>query len=268
MIQIKNLTKSYGRICVFDNLSLQVRTGSSTGIIAPNGAGKTTLFKILLGFTNIDHGEIHLFGELSHKDKVVYSSYLDNCRKRIGYVPEEAVFYEYLSPREYLQMLAILTRIPRAFQELRVNALLKLFKLGRWAEQMIATLSEGNRQRLSIAAAFVQGPELLILDEPLKSLDPGGRYHFQRLLSRFNQKGLPDLAIESRGTIFISSHLIADIERICSEVIILNHIGQIVAQGALTDVRNQLAEDASLEDVYLAVVEGFEDEEEWQLEEN
>ncbi|MFX1533910.1 MAG: hypothetical protein ACFFDI_06710 [Promethearchaeota archaeon] len=74
---------------------------------------------------------------------------------------------------------------------------------------------------------------------------------------------MPDLAIESRGTIFISSHLIADIERICSEVIILNHIGQIVAQGALTDVRSQLAEDASLEDVYLAVVEGFEDEEEW-----
>ncbi|MFX1533911.1 MAG: ATP-binding cassette domain-containing protein, partial [Promethearchaeota archaeon] len=160
-----------------------------TRIIAPNGAGKTTLFKILLGFTNIDHGEIHLFGELSHKDNSVNSSYLDNCRKRIGYVPEETVFYEYLSPREYLQMLAVLIRILRAFQELRVNALLKHFKLERWAEQMIATLSEGNRQRLSIAAAFVQGPELLILDEPLKSLDPGGRYHFQRLLSRFNQGG-------------------------------------------------------------------------------
>ncbi len=101
IIQIRDLTKSYGRMCVFDNLSLQVHTGSSTRIIAPNGAGKTTLFKILLGFTNIDQGEIHLFGELSHKNNIANSQYLDTCCKYIGYVPEETVFYNYLSPSEY-----------------------------------------------------------------------------------------------------------------------------------------------------------------------
>ncbi|MFX0062496.1 MAG: ATP-binding cassette domain-containing protein [Candidatus Hermodarchaeota archaeon] len=101
IIQIKDLMKTYGRMCVFNNLSLQVHTGSRTGIIAPNGAGKNTLFKILLGFTNIDHGEIHLFGDLSHKNNIVNSQYLDTCCKYIGYVSEETVFYNYLSPREY-----------------------------------------------------------------------------------------------------------------------------------------------------------------------
>jgi len=157
-------------------------------------------------------------------------------------------------------MVASVIRIPKDVQTIRVDALLSAFKLERWAEQMITTLSEGNRQRLSIAAAFVQGSELLLLDEPLNGLDPGGRHYCLNLLTQFTEKGVPELVITSPGTILISSHLLGDIERICTDVIILNHDCQVVARGSLSDVRNRLTEDANLEDVYLAVVEGWEEE--------
>ncbi|MFX0064983.1 MAG: ABC transporter ATP-binding protein [Candidatus Hermodarchaeota archaeon] len=267
VIKVNNLVKDYGKSRVLNNLSLEINKGSSVGIIGPNGAGKTTLLKCLLGFTNTRQGEIHLFENLTNKDGIVNHRCLAACRKRIGYVPDEAVFYEHLSPREYLEMLAVLIGLPTSLQELRVKALIKIFQLERWADRLIAILSEGNCQRLSIAAAFVQDSELLILDEPLKSLDPAGRYYFQRLLTEYTQKGVPSLAIDTPGTILISSHLLSDIERICSAVIILNHVGQIVAQGSLDEVRNQLTEDASLEDVYLSVVEGWEEEdmiEDWE----
>ncbi len=261
IINVKELIKNYGTFPVFDGLSLTINKGSCTGLVGPNGSGKTTLFKCLLGFTDVTYGQISFFGDETCKDGLVRHQSLHTCRKRIGYVPEENVFYEHLSPKEYLQMVASVIRIPKDVQTLRVDALLSAFKLERWAEQMITTLSEGNRQRLSIAATFVQGPELLLLDEPLNGLDPGGRHYCLNLLSQFTDIGVPELAITSPGTILISSHLLGDIERICTDVIILNHDCQVVARGSLSDVRNRLTEDANLEDVYLAVVEGWEEEE-------
>ncbi|MFW9904048.1 MAG: ABC transporter ATP-binding protein [Candidatus Thorarchaeota archaeon] len=261
VVNVKELTKNYGTFPVFDKLSLTINKGSCTGLVGPNGSGKTTLFKCLLGFTEITYGQISFFGDETCKNGLINHQSLNTCRKRIGYVPEENVFYEHLSPKEYLQMVASVIRIPKDIQNDRVNALLNVFKLERWAKQMITTLSEGNRQRLSIAAAFVQGPELLLLDEPLNGLDPGGRHYCLKLLSQFIDKGVSELAITSQGTILISSHLLSDVERICTDVIILNHDGQIVAQGSLSEVRYRLTEDASLEDVYLAVVEGGEEEE-------
>ena len=260
IIEVKDLRKNYGPFPVFDRLSLTINKGSCTGLIGPNGSGKTTLFKCLLGFTDITYGQISFFGDETCKDGFVRHQSLHTCRKRIGYVPEENVFYEHLSPKEYLQMVASVIRIPKDVQTIRVDALLSAFKLERWAEQMITTLSEGNRQRLSIAAAFVQGSELLLLDEPLNGLDPGGRHYCLNLLTQFMEKGVPELVITSPGTILISSHLLGDIERICTDVIILNHDCQVVARGSLSEVRNRLTEDANLEDVYLAVVEGWEEE--------
>ena len=260
IIDVIRLVKSYGTFPVFDGISLTINEGSCTGLVGPNGSGKTTLFKCLLGFTEITFGQISLFGNEIFKDGVVNHQSLQTCRKRIGFVPEETVFYEHLSPNEYLQMVASVLRLPKEVQTIRVDALLRAFKLERWEEQMITTLSEGNRQRLSIAAAFVQGPALLLLDEPLNGLDPGGRRFCLNVFSQFTAEGVPEFAITSLGTIFISSHLLGDIERICTDVIILNHECQVVAYGALSEVRNRLMEDATLEDVYLAVVEGWEEE--------
>ncbi|UCG00823.1 MAG: ABC transporter ATP-binding protein [Candidatus Heimdallarchaeota archaeon] len=259
VVNVKELVKNYGTFPVFDKLSLTINKGSCTGLVGPNGSGKTTLFKCLLGFTDVTYGQISLFGEETCIDGFVKHQSLQTYRKRIGYVPEENVFYEHLSPKEYLQMIACAIRIPKDIQAFRVDALLSAFKLERWAEQMITTLSEGNRQRLSVAAAFIQGPELLLLDEPLNGLDPDGRHYCLNLLSQFIDEGVSELAITSQGTILISSHLLSDIERICTDVIILNHDCQVVAQGSLSEVRYRLTEDASLEDVYLAVVEGGEE---------
>jgi ABC-2 type transport system ATP-binding protein len=259
IIDIKELIKRYGTFPVFDGLSLTINKGSCTGLVGPNGSGKTTLFKCLLGFTDVTYGQISLFGEETCIDGFVKHQSLQTSRKRIGYVPEENIFYEHLSPKEYLQMIASVIRIPKDIQVFRVDALLSAFKLERWAKQMITTLSEGNRQRLSIAAAFIQESELLLLDEPLNGLDPGGRHYCLNLFSQYIDKGVSELAITSPGTILISSHLLGDIERICTDVIILNHDCQIVARGSLSEVRNRLTEDANLEDVYLAVVEGEEE---------
>ncbi|MFX1538133.1 MAG: ABC transporter ATP-binding protein [Promethearchaeota archaeon] len=260
IIDVTGLVKSYGVLPVFDDISLTVTKNTCTGLVGPNGSGKTTLFKSLLGFTDTTSGQISLFGDVTSKDGVIDHQKLLRCRKHIGYVPEEHVFYEHLSPKEYLQMISVVIRLPKDIQTSRVDALLRAFKLERWDERMITTLSEGNRQRLSVAAAFLQGPELLLLDEPLNSLDPGGRRYCLDLLSEFTEKGVSELTITSPGTIFISSHLLGDIERICSDVVILNHDCQVVASGPLNEVRNRLAEDANLEDVYLAVVEGEEEE--------
>jgi len=259
VINVKELIKNYGTFPVFNRLSLTINKGSCTGLVGPNGSGKTTLFKCLLGYTEITHGQISFFGDETCKEGIVNHQSLHTCRKRIGYVPEENVFYEHLSPKEYLEMVASVIRIPKDIQTIRVESLLNAFKLERWAEQMITTLSEGNRQRLSIAAAFIQGPELLLLDEPLNGLDPGGRHYCLNLLSQFIDEGVSELAITSQGTILISSHLLSDIERICTDVIILNHDCQVVARGSLSEVRYRLTKDASLEDVYLAVVEGGEE---------
>ncbi|MHA2298958.1 MAG: ABC transporter ATP-binding protein [Candidatus Hodarchaeales archaeon] len=263
VIDVTGLVKNYGDFPVFDKISLSVNQGSCTGLIGPNGSGKTTLFKCLLGFTGVTAGQVSLFGDLICKDGTVNHDRLLACRKRIGLVPEENVFYEHLSPKEYLQLVAAVLRLPADVQNTRITALLRGFKLERWAERMITTLSEGNRQRLSVAAAFVQGPELALLDEPLNGLDPGGRRYCLDIFSQFtSDTGLPELAITFPGTILISSHLLGDVKRICSDVIILDHDCSVVAQGSLPEVREMLAGDADLEDVYLAVVEGQDLEEE------
>lgn len=260
IVEVRELEKYYGKFPVFKNLSLSIKRNTCTGLIGPNGAGKTTLFNCLLGFTGTKQGQIELFSKSISNNSIVNHKILEECRKDIGYVPEENIFYEYLSPREFLEMIASVTRVPQDKQEDRIEGLLDLFKLERWAERTIVTLSEGNRQRLSIATALIQNPKLLLLDEPLNGLDPGGRSTCLDLFSRFIKEEIPELALTGSKTIFISSHLLGDIERICSDVIILNHDGNIVAQGALEDVRNELIENASLEDVYLEVIEDREKE--------
>ncbi len=259
IIDVIGLVKNYDKFPVFDGISFSVKKGTCTGLVGPNGSGKTTLFKCLLGFTDVSFGKISLFGQLTHQNRIKEQHLLYNCRKRISYVPEECIFYEHLSPKEYLQMVGSVLRLRKDIQKRRIIALLRAFKLERWAERMITTLSEGNRQRLSVAAAFVQDSELLLLDEPLNGLDPSGRHLCLNLFSQFIRKGVPEFVIKSPGTILISSHLLGDIERVCSDVIILNHDCQIVVQGSLSDVRNRLTEDANLEDVYLSVVEGYEE---------
>ena len=260
-IFVQDLVKRYGQFPVFDGLSLVVKKGSCTGLVGPNGSGKTTLFNCLLGFTDVSFGQVSLFGYQTIMNGHVNHRNLEFCRKQIGFVPEETVFYEHLSPKEYLQLVASVLRLPSKTQSLRVESLLRMFNLERWTENMITTLSEGNRQRLSIAAAFLQGPDLLLLDEPLNGLDPGGRHQCLQLMSRFIAEGISELNFSPHGTIFVSSHLLGDIERICTNIIILNHECRVVAHGSLFEVRNRLTEDASLEDVYLAVVEGKEEEE-------
>ena len=260
IIAVNNSKKYYGKMSIFDHLSFTINKGTNTGLIGPIGAGKTTLFKCLLGFTDISYGEINLYGVEVNKNGIVNDKNLSYCRKYIGYVPEETTFYEFLSPREYLEMIGTALKLPKEMQEFRTQRLLSMLKLERYSEQLITTLSKGNRQKLSIAAGLVQNPQLLLLDEPHNGLDPSGRYYFFKLLSEFSQKDSSELFTGGPGTVFISSHLLADIERICTNVIIIDYVGQIVAQGPISDVKSKLREDASLEEVYLAVVEGWDEE--------
>ena len=245
---------------IFDHLSFTINKGTSTGLICPNGAGKTNIFKCLLGFTEISFGKVNLFGTEINKNGIINNKYLNYCRKYIGYVPEETIFYEFLSPKEYLEMIGAVLKLPREIQEFRTQKLLSMLKLERYSEQLITTLSKGNRQKLSIAASLIQNPQLLLLDEPHNGLDPSGRYYFFKLLSEFSHRESSNFFTGESGTILISSHLLGDIERICTNVIILDYVGKIVVQGAISEVKSRLKEDASLEEVYLAVVEGWGEE--------
>ena len=184
----------------------------------------------------------------------------------MGYVPDKSTFYEYLSIREYLQLAAVLVDISKEKQKNHVEYLLEEFKLQRWAERMISTLSTGNRQRLSLASAFITSPELLFLDEPMNGFDPSGDHNFIHLLENYHKGTIQELGISNSGTIVISSHNLEDIYQICTDIIVLNIYGEIVASGSVSDIKSRFSEDTTLEEIYLEILDENEAQPEYLTE--
>jgi len=209
-IEINGLTKGYrgkrGRkIPALTNLNLQVEEGEVFGFLGPNGAGKSTTIRILVGLIRASAGQATLFG-------VDYCE--ANARNRIGYLPENPAFYDFLSAREYLQFVGKTFNMNKAILSQRIDEILERFDLIGASKRPIRGFSKGMVQRLGLAQALVHDPDLYILDEPMSGLDPVGRALVKKVIGELKKKG---------KTVFFSSHITADMEAICDRVgVILN----------------------------------------------
>lgn len=224
VLTIQNLNKRFGSKKVLCGLELSVPEHSIFGFIGKNGAGKTTTMKAILGLLKVDSGEIHVMGE-----KVRFGQ--TNTNRYIGYLPDVPEFYSYMTTMEYLTLCGELCAMSKADIAARSKELLELVGLGQ-ERRRIKGFSRGMKQRLGIAQALLNRPKLLICDEPTSALDPAGRKEILDIL----------LAAKEQTTVLFSTHILSDVERICTEAAFLND-GKIVMQGTMAQLRNRRSSD-------------------------
>jgi ABC-2 type transport system ATP-binding protein len=210
-------------------ISFRLEPGRVLGYLGPNGSGKTTSIKCMLGLIQPTAGDVRLFG-LPQNDPM--------ARARIGYMPEQPYFYDYLKPTEVLDYVGRLYGIPKAVRRKRNHELLERLGLGHAMDRTLRSFSKGMLQRVGIAQSLVSDPDLLIYDEPLSGLDPVGRKELRDLMAELRAEG---------KALFVTSHVLSDIEAFCDEVVILRK-GVAVAQGHLDDLlrRDKLESSATL----------------------
>ncbi|MCE5324286.1 ABC transporter ATP-binding protein [bacterium] len=224
-IRAQDLTKIYSlgnknrAKTAVDSLEIEVPEGAIFGFLGPNGAGKTTTIKMILDFVRPTRGSVSIFGR---------STNYPATRNLIGYLPEQPYFHKFLKPIEVLSMHAGLAGVDRHSSKKRAMTCLERAGIAEYAEIPISKLSKGLTQRVGLAQAIVGDPKLLILDEPTSGLDPIGRRYVRDLLIELRNEG---------KTIFLSSHLLSEIENVCDIVAVMKQ-GKLVALGAPDSVRS------------------------------
>jgi len=219
VIQTQGLSKIYKQTNALQSLDLAVHHNSIFGFLGPNGAGKTTTIKLMLGLIRPTAGSATIFGMDSVRQSV-------DIRARIGYLPQEPHFYEHMTARQTLHFTAkFFFKGPQKALEERIDEMLDLVDLADKADRPIKSFSGGERQRLGIAQAQVNYPDLLILDEPAASLDPLGRRDVLEVMSK----------LRKYATIFYSTHILDDVQRVSDTVVILNK-GKLAAQGPIEEL--------------------------------
>jgi ABC-2 type transport system ATP-binding protein len=215
-------------------LDLEVRAGEVFGFLGPNGAGKTTTMNVLLGFVPPTSGSASLFG-IDVRQPI--------ARQRIGYLPELTYYYKFLTAEELLRFYAKIFGLTRSETDQRIKELISLVELGHAAKRPIKTYSKGMQQRVGLAQALINNPDLLILDEPTSGLDPLGRMKVREIIQRLKNEG---------KTVFFSSHEMGEVETVCDRVAII-HQGELKIEGRVSDlVANYQAD--NLEQVFLKIV--------------
>lgn len=220
-IRCEGLTRHYGDVVALQDLHLSVPYGSIFGFLGRNGAGKTTTMRLLVGLGHPTAGRAWIAGvETTNAD-----SY---AREKFGYLPQDPAFYSWMTPREYLDYVGRLFEMPAADRKARIEEMLELVGLQDAARRKIGGFSGGMHQRLGIAQALLHRPPVLLLDEPTSSLDPAGRYEVLDLLDKL------------RGdiTVFFSTHILADVERICDTIAII-HKGQLLLVAGRDELRDR-----------------------------
>lgn len=218
MLTLLHVSKAFGKNKVLDDLSFSVPEHTIYGFIGENGAGKTTTMKMILGLLRQDAGEIQVNGETVHYGQ-------NRTNRLIGYLPDVPEFYGFLTPMEYLSMCGEMTGMTS--KEIRVRGLEMLELVGlRGEKRRIHGFSRGMKQRLGIAQALFNRPQLLICDEPTSALDPAGRKEILEIL----------LSVKDQTTILFSTHILSDVERVCDEIALLHH-GTLAWNGTLEEVK-------------------------------
>jgi ABC-2 type transport system ATP-binding protein len=216
-IECKSLTKSYGSVVALDHLDLSVEEYSVFGFLGPNGAGKTTTVKLLTGLGRPTAGSAWIDGEP-----------IDSLalRARLGYMPDVPAFYNWMTGREFLSFVGEMFHLAPKENATRVAELLELVELKSAAKRRIGGYSRGMRQRLGLAQALINRPRVLFMDEPTSALDPIGRRDILNLINRLKQT----------TTIFMSTHILSDVERVCDTVGIINK-GKLITVSSVADLQ-------------------------------
>jgi ABC-2 type transport system ATP-binding protein len=236
MLEAVHLRKLYASFPAVQDLSFSLRPGMVLGCLGPNGSGKSTTVKMLTGLLEPTRGIVQFDGQKIQDD-------LPGYRARLGYVPEEAYLYPYLSGWEYLEMIGTLRGLERPLMESKIDSLLELFSLHAHRHVSIGTYSKGMRQRVLLIAALMHDPEIFIFDEPLSGLDVTSALIFKNLVQELGRAG---------KLVFYCSHVLEVVEKVCSDVLILRK-GAVIAQDSVTNIRKILGQ--SLENTFLHLVE-------------
>ncbi len=234
MVVVKDLVKYYGDFQALKGVSFEVRKGEVFGLLGPNGAGKTTTIKILVGLLEPDGGTVSVLGKSPVNDPVYVKSV-------IGYIPEEVVLYNSLTPREFLEFVISVRKLNSEAIEL-AKTLSKSFDLDKYWDQPIATLSQGNKQKVAIIAALIHRPEVLVLDEPIKGLDAKSAKLLKELIR---------MHVENGGSVIFSTHIMDIAASLCDRIAII-HEGRILAQGTMGELTEMTGGvNKTLEEVFL-----------------
>lgn len=232
-VEYKSNAASQDRKLAVKDLNLRVNPGEVFGFLGPNGAGKTTTMNVLLGFVNATGGEAFLFG-VNVREPI--------ARQRIGYLPELTYYYKFLTAEEILRFYAKIFGIPRAEADRRIDSLLKLVELEGARRRPLKTYSKGMQQRVGLAQALINDPDLLVLDEPTSGLDPLGRMKVREIIQRLKSEG---------KTVFFSSHELGEVETICDRVAIINQ-GELKVEGPVAELVAK--HNTNLEQVFLKYI--------------
>ena len=233
-IRLTNVVKKYGPVIAVENLSLSVRAGTMFGFLGPNGSGKSTTIGCMTGLLDPTSGQIELLGEHFDANSTA-------LKRRIGVMPETLGLFEPLYAHEFLAFVARMFGLDETTTRRRVTELLDALELTD-TSKTLSEYSTGMRKRVAFAAAVIHSPEVLFLDEPFESIDPAGVSLMKQWLRRFTDQG---------RTVFITSHVLETVERICTEVAIITQPGKLVWQGDINVLQHNGQEFDSLESLFL-----------------
>jgi len=241
-VELKDVTKRYNDIVAVSNLTLKIGTGEIFGLLGPNGSGKSTTLKMLMGLVQPDAGKINVLGLDVLKQPV-------EVKRLVGYVPESANIYEFLTGIEYLDFIADIYEVPPEEKKQRINEYLKALQLEGREGDMINSYSDGMKKKISLISAFVHKPKLLLLDEPLNALDPRSARIVKDFLHSLKGQGV---------TTIMSTHVLEIAEAICDQIGIM-YQGSILALGNMDELRQRASlPNSDLEDIFLKLT-GTED---------
>lgn len=238
MLQAENLCKKYGDTYVVDNLSLKVNEGSIFGFLGHNGAGKTTTISLLTTLILPTSGKATIDGYDIKRDNL-------KVRKLIGYLPENVMLYGDLTAVENLRFFGKLSGVTDV--EKRIEDTLKLLEISDWKHRRVKTYSKGMRQRIGIAQAILHDPKVLFLDEPTSGLDPQGTKELRDILLMLNKT--------RNTTIFMNTHLLSEVTKICTDIGIISK-GKLLLADSIENVERRFANEKSLEEIYFKIEGG------------
>lgn len=235
LIETSELTKQFGSVQALTGLDLRIMPGEIYGLLGPNGAGKTTTIKIITGLVEPTSGWVKVAGFDPVNNPI-------EVKSRIGYVAENPILYESLSPRDFFEFVASIRKINQSAANKVVTRLADAFDMGQYFDSPIATLSMGMKQKVALIAAFFHQPPVLLLDEPLNGLDARSSRIVKDLVSLHAQKGV---------TVLFSTHIMEVAEHICTRIGII-HDGKIIAEGTLDQLKSKIeGKTKTLEEIFL-----------------
>jgi ABC-2 type transport system ATP-binding protein len=247
-IQTLALTRRFGELTAVDNVTLSVAPGQFFGFLGPNGAGKSTTIKMLTGLLEPTAGSVEILGQ-------PFNSYALDLKRQIGVVPEGMALFGRLTAREYLRFVGRMYGLDRQTTDKRTEELLDFMQLANESKKLVTDFSHGMQKKLSLAAAVIHAPRVLFLDEPFEGVDAIAAGMLKTMLQGMINRG---------ATIFLTSHVLEIVERLCSHVAII-HQGRLVANGALEELRAGVASSLpgaergqrlTLEEIFLSIVGG------------